>query len=275
MTFDQTAHFNESRGQSQQGAGGRNHNNNCVPTSFAHVIAAYGHPWVSPQHITDVEYGTSYLGIESWTRAIDYFHRFVDGSMPIGVDSGDVLAVIDRNGSRGWPTVFLGHCDSQGNYAPRYTGIAHASVVLRRWANFTVLLNSEWDLEVGYTDANMRAIYAGSAVSFGRALPSPSTDLLEAVMAAFGPGPATTQADADARRVAAKAMLQLALGRPGSEGNVQWLLGTWNASGAAGAWDALMVNGEPADRRAAWEKARAEIPAIAGAVSAIRAKVGA
>ncbi len=91
----------------------------------------------------------------------DYIHRYVDAALATSEERGDVIAALDLYGPQGFPMTFLGHCDVDGNYTTKLTGYEHASVVLRRTDNWTVLRNSELEQEVGYNDADLRAIYDG------------------------------------------------------------------------------------------------------------------
>ncbi len=145
MSFDLIYAYKPGFAESQIGEGRVNAIDNCVPTSFADVLMAYGYRDVEPQNWTTFEYGADYHGATSYEAAIDFMRRHPEQfpnppSMRV-INPRDTVGEIDAAGQRRYPVIVQFSCDPQAHLVPHYTGIFHVSPAVAFDGSALTILN--------------------------------------------------------------------------------------------------------------------------------------
>lgn len=166
--------------EGQQGEGGFNKDNNCVPTSETIIAQAYGGPDLNPQQITNATYGTSFHGGEDYGPTYQTLRNLWPMCPSVSMPSyGDVLAQCDVAGEQREAIMCSFHCDAAGRILTYATGILHVCPVIAHVDGVWYVLNVE---DVGvkqYSDVEFRAATtspAGQLLIFNASLPGGSMD---------------------------------------------------------------------------------------------------
>jgi hypothetical protein len=161
--------------ESQQGEGGYNKDNNCVPTTECVIAQEYGAPDINPQTITDHTYGTTFHGGEDYGATIATLRTLWPECPSVSMPAyGDVLAQCDIAGSQRQAVACSFHCNAAAQILTYSTGILHVSQVVAHVDTTWFVLNVENDGLITLSDADFRAATtspAGALLIFNAPLP--------------------------------------------------------------------------------------------------------
>jgi hypothetical protein len=170
MSFDHRAAYADDLQDkySQQGEGGPNHDNDCVPATFSNILHAYGYRHTKPSW-WDAGAGVG-LGPISYVAMITFMHK-PEAEFPGAPDvrvSGpaDVLSAIDGAGAAGFAVAFNGWSDAAGNFKTHPTSVLHVGAVMAHLEDkdgeYVIVLNPEHNTPQRFSGADFRAITGGA-----------------------------------------------------------------------------------------------------------------